>query len=62
MKTLWDEGARADLLRRIRALTPDHTPRWGRMRADEMLAHVAAGMRIGLGEIATKPRKTVFRY
>lgn len=62
MKSLWNPSARHDLLRRIDRVTPETRPLWGRMNASEMIAHVAAGMRLGLGELETRPRRTLFRY
>ena len=61
-KTLWDDRARDNLLHRIAALTPDAPAQWGRMCADEMLAHAIAGMRLAYGEIETVPRPGPFRY
>jgi hypothetical protein len=60
-KTLWDDEARASLLRRLDALTPQTAAKWGRMNAGEMLAHVVHGMRLGLGELEAKPRRSPFR-
>lgn len=59
-KTLWDDEARAELLRRVSTLTPESAPQWGRMNASEMLAHVVSGMRMGLGEIEVKRRRSIF--
>jgi hypothetical protein len=61
-KSLWDERARAELLRRVERLDPETPARWGRMNAGEMLAHVVAGLRLSLGEIETRPRRSVFRH
>lgn len=61
-KTLWDERARVELLRRVDLLTPGTPPKWGRMNAGEMLAHVVSGMRLGLGELEARPRRSLFRY
>lgn len=61
-KTLADSAARDALLRRIESLTPETPALWGRMCADEMLAHVVAGMRMAYGEFETKQYLTPFRY
>ena len=62
MKTLWHPQSRGLLSTRIDRLTP-HTPAfWGRMNAEEMVAHVTRGMRMGLGELETHTRNTVLRY
>src|SRR5437762_11176011 len=62
MKSLWNPSARHDLLSRIDRNTPETRPLWGRMNAPEMIAHVGAGMKLGLGELETRPRRTLFRY
>jgi len=62
MKSLWSADARLELLRRIDRLTPDSPALWGRMNAAEMVAHAGRGMKLGLGELETKPRQTIFRY
>lgn len=62
MKTLWNERARVDLLRRIDRLTPQTAPLWGRMNVSEMLEHVANGMALAYGDIPAKPRRGPFRH
>ena len=62
MKTLWNPQSRSALSARINRLTPQTPPLWGRMNADEMVAHVTRGMRMGLGEIETHTRKTILRF
>jgi hypothetical protein len=41
MQTIFDKETRAVLIRRIQALEPDSTARWGRMNAYQMLRHGA---------------------
>lgn len=60
MKTLFEEKARQDLLARIDRLTPDCAPRWGKMNAEQMLAHLCEAMKLGTGELQAKPKKTYF--
>lgn len=57
MPSLADAAARARLADRVRAVTADATPRWGRMNAAEMLAHCADALRNATGElpIALRP-------
>ncbi len=62
MKTLFDEKARQDLLARIDKLTPDCTPRWGKMNAEQMLAHLVEAMKLGTGDLKTRPKKMIVRY
>ena len=62
MKTLWHNEDRDELRRRVQALTPSMQPRWGRMNAPQMMAHVTDQLRMTLGEIQTKPIASAFRF
>jgi hypothetical protein len=62
MKTLWNEAHRRELDGRIARLTPEHEPLWGRMNAPQMVAHLAAALRMATGELPIPPRKTPLRY
>lgn len=62
MKSLWNERDRRILGERIARLTPDRQPLWGRMNAPQMVAHVAAAVRMATGELPVRLRKTHFRY
>lgn len=53
--TLHDRAARAEVLARLRALTPDSPRRWGRMSVDQMLWHVNQGLLAAMGELHTEP-------
>ena len=55
MRTLANAEDRAATLRRLEALTPDASRKWGRMSVGKMLCHVADSLRMGHGEIAPKP-------
>ena len=55
MASLFEETARSTILRRLDQLTPDATPRWGRMRPPEMLAHQEETLRYALREIDAAP-------
>ena len=59
---MWDERRREEILDRIGRLQPGAAPLWGRMRADEMLAHLVQGMLMGMGELPTHSRKTILRH
>lgn len=62
-KTLFDPDARRTVLRRVRHLEPDHTPRWGTMDAPTMVSHCAASLRQGLGELpASDPHPWLSRW
>ncbi|MCP4205068.1 MAG: DinB family protein [bacterium] len=45
---------------RIGSLDASMKPRWGRMNATAMLSHCAAQLRMSLGEITCRPRKSIF--
>jgi hypothetical protein len=46
---------RSLLLERLRRVRPDAKPAWGTLDAPRMLCHVADQMRVGLGDLPTKP-------
>ena len=48
--TLLDPEARAEILRRIEALTPRSERRWGRMTPHQMVCHLSDACRAALGE------------
>ena len=48
--TLLHPAARAEILRRIEALTPESERRWGRMTAHQMACHLSDACRASLGE------------
>jgi hypothetical protein len=53
--TLLDDGQRAALLLRLRALRPDSRPLWGRLDAPRMLCHVGDQLRVAVGDLPTRP-------
>jgi hypothetical protein len=64
--TLLHPEARAEILRRIEALTPESERRWGRMTAPQMVCHLSDACRAALGErrvpvIGTLWERTVIR-
>lgn len=60
MPTLLDPAARAELVQRLRRVTPDAARRWGRMTAPQMICHLADHMRVGLGEIPVRDVSNAF--
>ena len=48
--TLLHPDARAEILRRIEALTPRSERRWGRMTPHQMVCHLSDACRAALGE------------
>ncbi|HEV3050633.1 MAG TPA: DUF1569 domain-containing protein [Longimicrobium sp.] len=58
MPTLFDDAARAGIHARIDRLTADRRPLWGKMNVGQMIVHLTAQLRTGLGELACAPKKT----
>jgi hypothetical protein len=54
MKLLWEDAARDEVLARIRVLTPDRTPAWGKLTASRMLAHISDQIRMALGDVSAR--------
>lgn len=61
MRTLLDPTARAELVQRLRRVTPESDRRWGRMTAPLMICHLADHLRVGLGEVPVREFSTPFR-
>lgn len=51
MSTLLASTSRQQLLRRLDHLAPTAVPRWGRMTAPQMVAHLIESYRFGAGEL-----------
>ena len=51
------EGTAPAYDERLHQLTPDQQPRWGRMDAGRMLAHLTDACRMATGDLAVAPRK-----
>jgi len=58
MRTVFDLAAREELRTRMERVAADTTPKWGRMNAPQMLAHLNAALAMGLGELAVKPKRS----
>jgi hypothetical protein len=56
MASLRDARTRHAILRRLNALRPDATPRWGTMTAPRMLAHMTDAFRMAFGELPVTPK------
>ncbi len=56
MPTLADPAARAAIIARFDRLTPTANPRWGKMTAPQMVAHLCDAMRMARGDLAVKPK------
>jgi hypothetical protein len=61
MHTIFDRSDRQQLLARLRQLSPDRAPRWGRMTAPQMLAHLGDQMRLTLRERPCAPMPSPLR-
>ena len=61
-KSLASAIARQELLDRLERLSPQSKPRWGKMTAHQMLAHVADWMLMAKGDLKTAPMKRLLRY
>ena len=55
MPLLHDPAVRSQMESRLRALTPDRRPLWGKMSVDQMLWHLNAAAGAALGEIEVTP-------
>jgi hypothetical protein len=62
MKTLFDEASRRSLLERAARVTPEAKAVWGKMNAEQMVMHLVEALKLGTGELTTKPRKMLIRY
>lgn len=62
MKTIFDEQQRNALLTRVDRVTADLRPQWGKMNAEQMLAHLVESMRMAAGELYCQPKKLPIRF
>jgi hypothetical protein len=60
MPTAWDPAVRDGLLARARALTPQHTAKWGKFTAAGMLAHLNESTRMATGELPVTAKAPPF--
>lgn len=57
MPSLRNAADRATIIARMDRLMPDALPRWGRMTAPKMLAHIVDAYRMALGELSVRPKQ-----
>ena len=62
MTTAWDAAVRSSFVSRSRKLTADTTPRWGKMHAAAMMAHLNDALRMALGDLPVKSKNLPLRY
>jgi hypothetical protein len=61
MKTLYNERRRREIHDRLRRLTPDKVPQWGKFDAPRMVVHCADAICMALGRLPTKSKNTPLR-
>lgn len=49
MKNIFDKTENQELIDRIKQLTPESKPQWGKMTVDQMLSHCISPIAVGLG-------------
>jgi len=62
MATAWDPSFRASLADRVKRLTADARPQWGKFNATGMLAHVNDSYRMVLGDLHVRPKNLPIRF
>ena len=62
MRTLFNSNDRANLYHRLDGLTAESNPQWGKMDCPQMLAHIADGIRMALGELPVKAKGGPLRF
>lgn len=62
MNTAWDATLRSSFVNRVKTLTTDTKPRWGRMNASAMMAHINDSLRMALGDLPVKSKNLPLRY
>lgn len=61
-RSLSDARARQELVDRLERLSPEARPRWGKMSAPQMLAHLADWMLMAKGELKTAPKNRALSF
>jgi DinB superfamily len=60
--TCWDPELRKSFVARLAKLTPDSKPRWGKMSAAAMAAHLNDSARMALADLPVKSKGARLRY
>lgn len=55
MKSIFEKEVQEEVLRRAKTLKPYSVRQWGKMSVEQMLWHLSAQLRMGLGDISVKP-------
>jgi hypothetical protein len=61
-KSLSNAKTRQEVLDRLKRLSPEATPSWGRMTGPQMLAHIADWMLMVSGDLPVASKKLPLRY
>jgi hypothetical protein len=59
MPTLLDPADRTTILERLRRVTPETVPAWGRLTAPRLLCHLADQLRVALGDVSITRRDSL---
>ena len=62
MRSMFNDEDRSSMVARIDRVSSGAQARWGKMNAEQMLAHLVESMRMAMGEISPKPKKLPLRY
>lgn len=62
MATIWSPQDRDAVLSRFARLAPDAKPKWGKLDAPGMLAHITDAVRSSMGELQLGPPKGPLQY
>lgn len=62
MSTAWDPAVRASFVERAGRLTAETKPRWGKMNASAMMAHLNDSLRMAFGDLPCKSKNLPLRY
>jgi hypothetical protein len=60
--SLWERGARRELVDRVRHLTPGSPARWGKMTCPQMLMHVNDQLKMSMGELPAAMERLPVRF
>ena len=62
MKSMFREVDRSSMIARIDRVASGAKPHWGKMNAEQMLAHLVESMRMAIGEIAPRSKNLPIRH
>lgn len=62
MRSMFNDDDRSSMVARIDRVSSGARPRWGKMNAEQMLAHLVESMRMAVGEITPRSKNLPLRY